>query len=259
MSDNAGANVPNKQLSKYAEDLARVYQSEKRKRKELQEANKELQQIADQLNRSNEALNAANLALQTSYADTIQRLVIAAEYRDEETGNHILRMSRYCALIAEKHGFDQENTAAILLAASMHDVGKIGIPDAILLKKGRLSKGEFEIIKSHTTIGARILGESKALVLQWAGQIALFHHEKWNGLGYPKGLGGTTIPLVGRIAAIGDVFDALTSRRPYKEPFPAEMAFEIIEQDRGVHFDPDLARLFLKHRDEVMRIKEEIG
>ncbi len=249
----------NDQLSKYAEDLSRVYQSEKKKREELQRANEQLQIYARELNETNTALQAAHQALQGSYAATIQRLVTAAEYRDEDTGDHIVRMSRYSAMLAEKLGFEKAHVEAILLAAPMHDVGKIGIPDAILLKKGRLTKEEFDIIKSHTIIGAQILGESDALVLQWANQIALSHHEKWNGSGYPKGLKGTQIPIVGRIAAVADVFDALTSRRPYKEPFPVDDAFQIIMDDSGTHFDPKLARLFLENRFEVLKIKDEVG
>lgn len=224
------------QLKKYAEDMARVYQSEKEKRKDLEIAKDKLQE---------------------SYRETINRLVIASEFRDEDTGDHIVRMAAYCVLIAEKHGLSEAEVEQIHIAAPMHDVGKIGIPDGILLKPGKLTSEEFETIKSHTLIGAKILGGSKSEILQLGTEIALTHHEKWNGKGYPKGLSGTAIPLTGRIAAIADVFDALTSKRPYKDPFPVEVACDIIKKDRGEHFDPELADIFLNNMDAVLKIKAE--
>ncbi len=225
------------QLIKYAHDLVKVYESEKEKRKDLETAHQELQ---------------------GAYLDTINRLVIAAEYKDEDTGDHIVRMARYSALIAEKLGLSARDVQNILYAAPMHDVGKIGIPDSILLKPGKLTAEEFEIMKSHTTIGAKILGNSVAEILKIAAQIALSHHEKWNGKGYPQGLSGDEIPLFGRIVGLADVFDALTSKRPYKDPFPAEIAFEIIMGDRGKHFDPDVVDVFLENIDEVLQIKTEV-
>ena len=225
------------QLIKYAHDLVKVYESEKGKRKDLEAAHQELQE---------------------AYLDTINRLVLAAEYKDEDTGDHIVRMARYSALIAEKLGLPARDVQNILYAAPMHDVGKIGIQDSILLKPGKLTAEEFEIMKSHTTIGAKILGNSEAEILKIAAQIALSHHEKWNGKGYPQGLSGNEIPLFGRIVGLADVFDALTSRRPYKDPFPAEVAFEIIRGDRGKHFDPDMVDVFFENTDEVLQIKAEV-
>ena len=224
------------QLIKYAHDLVKVYESEKEKRKDLETAHQELQE---------------------AYLDTINRLVLAAEYKDEDTGDHIVRMARYSALIAEKLGLPARDVRNILYAAPMHDVGKIGIPDSILLKPGKLTAEEFEIMKSHTTIGAKILGNSEAEILKIAAQIALSHHEKWNGKGYPQDLSGNEIPLFGRIVGLADVFDALTSRRPYKDPYPAEVAFEIIRGDRGKHFDPDMVDVFFENTDEVLQIKTE--
>ena len=222
------------QLKKYAGDMARIYQSEKEKRS---------------------ALELAHNRLQEAYRETINRLVIASEYRDDDTGDHIVRVAGYCALIAEKQGLSEAEVDYIRMTAPMHDVGKIGIPDSILLKPGKLTVEEFETIKSHTLIGAKILGGSSSEILRLAAEIALTHHEKWNGKGYPKGLAGTEIPLVGRITAIADVFDALTSKRPYKEPFPVEKAVDIIAQERGAHFDPELADAFLNNMDAVLRIK----
>jgi len=228
-SDNAesGIDLP-KQLQKYAEDIVRLYQSEKEKRKELEIANNKLLE---------------------SYQETINRLVIASEYRDEGTGNHIVRMASYCAIIAEKHGLSETEVEKIRIAAPMHDVGKIGIPDSILLKPGKLTSEEFEVIKNHTLIGEKILGGSRSEILQLGTEIALTHHEKWNGKGYPKGLAGAEIPLAGRIAAIADVFDALTSKRPYKGAFTVEDARDIIKKERGEHFDPELADIFLNNID----------
>ena len=183
------------QLQKYAKDLTEVYKSEKEKRKELQISEQQLVKYADDLNKSVLELKATHKELQEAYLDTIYRLVLAAEYKDEDTGDHIKRMSRYCALIAEKLGLPAGEVQNIRYAAPMHDVGKIGIPDNILLKPGKLTEEEFDIIKTHSTIGAKILANSKAEILNVAEKIALSHHEKWNGKGYPQGLSDDNIPL----------------------------------------------------------------
>ncbi|MBW2678848.1 MAG: HD domain-containing protein [Deltaproteobacteria bacterium] len=240
------------QLKKYADDLSKVYQSEKEKRKELQTANKQLVKFADDLNKTVKEL-------QEAYLDTINRLVLAAEYKDEDTGDHIVRMSRYSALIAEKMGLSRKEAQDILYAAPMHDVGKIGIPDNILMKPGKLTDEEFDTMKTHHTMGATILAESKAEILRIAQVIAISHHEKWNGRGYPRGLAGDKIPIAGRIVGLADVFDALTSKRPYKIPYPVEVAVDIIQKERGEHFDPDVADVFLENIDEFVKIKEEVG
>lgn len=242
----------NPQLEKYAHDLAEIYKSEKQKRKDLQAANEQLVKFADDLNKTVKELQGA-------YIDTIHRLVLAAEYKDEDTGAHIVRMSYYSALIAEKLGLQAKDVQNILYAAPMHDVGKIGIPDSILMKPGKLTEEEFDLMKIHTTIGAKILANSKSKILQVAEQIALSHHEKWNGKGYPLGLSGDDIPLAGRIVALADVFDALTSKRPYKNPFPVKVAIDIIKKERGQHFDPDVVDIFLENIDEILKIKAEAG
>jgi putative two-component system response regulator len=141
----------------------------------------------------------------------------------------------------------------------MHDVGKIGVPDNILMKPGKLTDEEFEVIKTHSIIGANILAHSKAEVLKLAEQIALSHHEKWNGRGYPQGLSDDNIPLAARIVGLADVFDALTSKRPYKDPYTVEVALDIIEEERGEQFDPDIVDVFLKNIDEILKIKEKVG
>jgi len=196
-------------------------------------------------------------ALQVASLDSIHRLSRAAEYKDEDTGAHIERMSRYAEAVARKMGLDGKTVERILYAAPMHDVGKIGIPDKILLKPGKLDPDEWEIMKQHTTIGARILGGSRAGFLKLAEVIALSHHERWDGSGYPRGLKGTQIPLVGRITAIADVFDALTSRRPYKDPFSLEKSFSIIQESKGAHFDPDVVNAFFSIQNEILAIKKE--
>ncbi len=246
------------QLKKYADDLNTVYQSEKQKRKELQAGKEQLVKFADDLNKTALELKSAHQELEESYLDTIHRLVLAAEYKDEDTGAHIVRMSRYSALIAAKLGLPGEEVQNIEYAAPMHDVCKIGIPDNILMKPGKLTAEEFEIMKTHTTIGAKILAYSKAEILQLAQQIAISHHEKWNGRGYLQGLAGDTIPLAARIVGLTDVFDALTSKRPYKDPFPVEVALDIIKKERGEHFDPDVVDVFFENIDEILKIKDEV-
>jgi len=247
------------QLKKYADDLAKVYQSEKQKRKELQAAHEQLVKFADDLKTTFAELKSTHQELQASYLDTINRLVLAAEYKDEDTGDHIVRMSRYSARIAEKIGLSPKEVESIRYAAPMHDVGKIGIPDNILMKPGKLTDEEFDFMKTHTTIGATILAGSKADILKLARQTAISHHEKWNGKGYPQRFSGNKIPLVGRIVGIADVFDALTSKRPYKDPYPVEVAVDIIKKERGKHFDPEVADIFLENIDEFIKIKKEVG
>ena len=197
--------------------------------------------------------------LKASYLDTLNRLALAAEYKDEDTGDHILRISNYCPIIAEGLGMSREEIDMIRHASPMHDVGKIGVPDNILLKPAKLTREEFDIIKKHTVIGARIMAHSKSKILETSRIIAVSHHEKWDGNGYPRGLSGTDIPIAGRIVALADTFDALTSRRPYKDPYPIEVARDIIKKEREKHFDPDVVDIFLKEIDKFEDIKKRIG
>jgi putative two-component system response regulator len=177
--------------------------------------------------------------------DTIIRLSRAAEYKDTDTGSHIERMSRYTAFVAERMGLPDAYCETMMYAASMHDIGKIGIPDSILLKPGKLTDAEWDIMKQHTIIGARILDGAEAEAVKLGASIAISHHEKWNGTGYPLGLKGENIPLSGRIAAIADVFDSLTSKRAYrKDDFSPNETFKVIEQSVGVQFDPAVFAAF---------------
>lgn len=186
--------------------------------------------------------------------EAILRLSRAAEYRDPETGAHLLRMSNYARLIAARLGLPDEEQELILEASPMHDVGKVGIPDAILLKPGRLDEEEYRVMKRHAEIGHRILCDSPSPLLQAAALIALAHHEKYDGSGYPQGLAGAAIPLYGRIVAVADVFDALTSTRPYKRPWPLEEARAFLEANAGAHFDPACVAAFLAAWPEVLDI-----
>ncbi len=206
-----------------------------------------------------EQLRQALKKLKEISLESICHLCRAAEYKDENTGDHIKRMSQYTSAVASKMGLNKQTVEDLLYTAPMHDAGKIGIPDHILLKPGKLNDKEWEIMKQHTIIGAQILAGSGAKFIKLAQTIALTHHEKWDGSGYPKGLKGSKIPLVGRIAAIADVFDALTSRRPYRmKPFSLKEAFNYIKKERGRHFDPEVVDAFFAAKDEILSIKENM-
>ncbi len=194
--------------------------------------------------------------IRQAYEETIHRLVSASEYRDEETGAHIKRTGLLSEVLALAAGWDPVQAERLRMAAPMHDVGKIGIPDAILHKQGRLDPDEIEIMKQHTTIGAEMLAGSKSQVLQLAHTIALSHHERWDGSGYPAGLAGTDIPLAARIVGIVDVYDAVTHDRVYRPAFSEAEALSIMLDGSGTHFDPDLLELFLSRLPEMRRICE---
>ncbi len=185
----------------------------------------------------------------------IRCLGAAAEYRDNETGLHIVRMSHYAWRLAREIGYSDEAADELLNAAPMHDVGKIGIPDAVLLKPGKLDAAEWAIMRQHTVIGARIIGEHASGLLRLAATIALRHHEKWDGSGYPDGLAGEAIPLAARIIALVDVFDALTSVRPYKPAWPVEDAVAHIRKESGRHFDPALVEAFLRCLPDILAFR----
>lgn len=202
-------------------------------------------------------LHLAYIKVQNASLDTIHRLSKAAEYKDEHTGDHIQRMSRYCVAIARRMGLAQKVLDSILYAAPMHDIGKIGIPDRILLKPRRLKPDEWKIMKRHTIIGGQILQGSDVGFIRLAEVIAMTHHERWDGNGYPKGIGGNAIPLVGRITSVADVFDALTSRRPYKEPIDVDESCSIISEGRGIRFDPGVVDAFFSGIDEILEIKNQ--
>ena len=198
--------------------------------------------------------------LQKSYVQTLKVLGVAAEYRDEETGRHIQRIAEYSRLLAEQMGLGSEYCKTIYHASPMHDIGKIGIPDAVLLKQGPLDEREWPVMKMHCEIGARILKHGESPYLGMALDIALSHHERWDGSGYPRGLAGEGIPLAARIMAITDVYDALRSRRPYKPALPHEKALEIILKGDGRthpgHFDPAVLDAFRRNADAFLEIHD---
>jgi len=205
----------------------------------------------EELNRAFEQLKKVNLQLKESTLDTIQRLSRAAEYRDTDTGAHIWRMSHFAQAIAREIGLPSTLVDNILYASPMHDVGKIGTPDHILLKPGKLSPEEQSFMEGHTLIGEQILGGSTHPLLTMASEIAGNHHEKWDGSGYPRCISGEAIPLPARISAVADVFDALTTRRVYKDAWPADEAFNYIKKQSGSHFDPACADAFFQIREEI--------
>jgi len=189
--------------------------------------------------------------------ETVYRLSKAAEYRDPETGAHILRMAHFSKLIAREMGLSEDDQRLILEAAPMHDIGKVGIPDKILLKPARLTTEEFDVMKQHATFGYELLRGSTSKLLQIGAEIALGHHEKFDGTGYPGGLQGEEIPIFSRIVAVADVFDALTSERPYKKAWELDDAVSFLKSGSGTHFDPACVTAFLAAWDEVQAIRDQ--
>lgn len=212
----------------------------------LYDQSRELERMVDQRTRE----------LLLSRQQIIRRLGRAAEFKDNETGNHVIRMAHYSQLIAEAAGLGPVSQEILLQTAPMHDIGKIGIPDSILLKPGKLNAEEWVLMKKHPVMGADIVGNHDDDLLKTARTIALTHHERWDGTGYPRGIKGKDIPLVGRIVAIADVFDALVSVRPYKPAFSTEEAMGYMTSQAGHHFDPKLIPAFEAVLPQILRIKE---
>jgi len=188
--------------------------------------------------------------------EIVQRLGVAGEFRDNETGAHVTRMSQVCKILAQNHGLGDDFSELLLYASSMHDVGKIGIRDAVLLKPGKLDDSEWQEMKRHPQIGAQIIGKHSSELMTLARETALNHHEKWDGSGYPNGKRGEEIPIGARIAAISDVFDALTSERPYKQAWSIDKAIALIKEESGRHFEPALVEVFLANLDQIIAIRE---
>ena len=203
--------------------------------------------------------------VEASRLEIVHCLARAAEYRDDDTGRHVLRVGRYAGILAREAGLVDERIAMIEISAQLHDVGKIGVPDAILLKPGKLDPDEFAVMKRHCEYGRLIImpdapqPQQCAPLLAMAAQIAFTHHEKWDGSGYPCGLAGEQIPLEGRITAVADVFDALGSRRPYKPPFPLEQCLAIVREGRGKHFDPSIVDALLRRMGEITGVQSELA
>jgi putative two-component system response regulator len=215
--------------------------------------------------------------LEASRAEMLHCLARAAEFRDDDTGQHVLRVGKYAGVIARALGFDKARVEMIELAAQLHDIGKIGVPDAVLHKPGKLDDAEFEMMQrhcatalniivplsrdesqvyqAHANLGGSLLSVQSSPLLELAATIAQTHHERWDGTGYPLGLAGEDIPMPGRITAVADVYDALSSRRPYKKPFPREKCFTILKEGRGTHFDPKVLDAFFSRAEEIVRIQ----
>lgn len=222
----------------------------------------EIKLLHEQLRDKNEALEhhvrTRTRELDEAQIETFERLALAAEYRDEPTGQHTRRVGRTAALVAGQLGLQVGTRDLIHRAAGLHDVGKIGVPDTILLAERGLTPEEFDVVKTHTAIGARILSGSRSPLIQMAEEIALTHHERWDGAGY-GGLVGNAIPISGRITAVADVFDALTHQRPYKPPWTVEAAIAYIEGERGGHFDPEVVDAFLHVQEKVSTLSLDRG
>ncbi len=206
-----------------------------------------------------EDLGAAQRRTYRAHLDTVRSLALAAESKDMDTAAHIERISRYSEVVARGLRLAPHEVELIREASPMHDVGKIGIPDAILLKPGPLTSEERRIMQEHPKIGARILQDYDAEVLRAGRVIALYHHERWDGTGYPEGLAGGKIPLEARICGIVDVFDALTMDRCYRDALPNDVVYEMMKDERGKHFDPVILDLFFEHRPEIERIQRAYG
>ncbi|MGO2233427.1 two-component system response regulator [Marinomonas sp. UCMA 3892] len=213
--------------------------------------------LYDQNRQLQKKVDERTKALQASQLRIIHHLGRAVEFKDNETGAHVIRMSHYARMIAQEYGGNDEWVNQIFQAAPMHDVGKIGISDAILLKPGKLTPEEWEKMKLHTVYGGEIFSEEDDPMLKLARSIALTHHEKWDGSGYPKGLKGEEIPLEGRIVAIADVLDALMSKRPYKEPWTLEKSLAYIEENSGSHFDPNLVPIIKNLQTQIVSIRQQ--
>lgn len=202
-----------------------------------------------------ETVRVRTQQLKETQLEIVHRLAQAAEHRDNETGSHVIRMSHYALVLGQACGMSEEECDTLFHATPMHDVGKLGIPDRVLLKPGKLDADEWEIMKQHTVIGAKLLANSQSPVLQMGELIALTHHERWDGSGYPHQLAGEDIPLVGRICAVADVFDALTSQRCYKDPWPLEETLEEIRSLSGLQFDPRLIEVFEEFLPVILGIQ----
>jgi len=214
--------------------------------------------LENEVSKKTTELSHAFEKIKMTSLETIYRLSRVAECKDEDTGSHIQRMSHYAVAVAYRMGLKKDIIENILYSLPMHDIGKVGIPDRILLKPAKLDATEWEIMKQHTIIGGRILEGSDDALIETAKVIALTHHERWDGGGYPEGLKGVKIPLISRIATVADVFDAMTSRRPYRqEPFTVEETFQVIKEGRGVHYDPEVVDAFFAAKEEIVATKEE--
>lgn len=250
------------QLYQYAKDMQKLLaerDSAEISEKEKEAAYAQLECFNKDFMKLMEEREKSYKALELSHLDTLRRLAAAAEYKDDDTGVHIVRMSRFSAIIARAYGQNEEYCNLLEQASPMHDIGKIGIPDSVLKKPGKLTDEEWVMMRKHPEYGANILGGSDIPVIQMAEEVARTHHEKYDGSGYPLGLKGADIPLSGRIVALADFFDALTMDRCYRPAFSDEKTLEMVRENIGTHFDPEVVDAFFSVSDEIIEIRNRIN
>ena len=251
------------QLALYAKDLNELLVREQKKSRKLEATNKQMQAYAQDLKAAYHAERRKTSELEKAYADTVVRLTLASRYKDEETGTHIQRLSHYSKALGLCVGLSEDEAQLIFDAAPMHDVGKVSIPDMIMQKRGPLDEQEWEIVKRHPVFGANLLAGSPSQLLETAREIALTHHERWDGTGYPQGLKGNDIPLGGRLIMLVDTYDALRSRRPYKPAYTHTKVCDIMlhgdDRTQPTHFDPQLLEAFREIHEQFDVIFSEIA
>jgi len=250
------------QIFLYADDIRKLLVERDlavKNEKEKNSSYKQLERFTHDFMILMEQKEKSHKALELSHLDSLKRLASAAEFKDDDTGTHIIRMSRFSSIIARAYGQDQKYCKLLEQASPMHDIGKIGIPDSVLKKPGKLTEEEWECMRKHPEYGANILSGSDVPVLQMAEEVALAHHEKFDGSGYPSNLKGEQIPLSARIVALADFFDALTMDRCYRPAFSDEKALAMVKENNGTHFDPDVVHAFLSVRDEIINERDRIN
>ena len=250
------------QLFRYAQDIQKLFAERDEAVKNEKEGNaayKQLERFKNDFMMLLEQKEKSYQALESSHLDTIRRLAIAAEFKDNDTGEHIVRMSRFSSMIARAYGQDEKYCNLLEQASPMHDIGKIGIPDDVLKKPGELTEEEWALMRKHPEYGANMLSGSDVPVLQMAEEVALGHHEKFDGSGYPSNLKGEQIPLSARIVALADFFDALTMDRCYRPAFSDEKALTMIKENSGTHFDPSVVKAFFSVSDDIINERNKIN
>lgn len=250
------------QLFRYAQDMQKLFAQRDKAVKNEKEGNaayKQLERFKNDFMMLLEQKEESYKALESSHLDTIRRLAIAAEFKDNDTGEHIVRMSRFSSMIARAYGQSEKYCDLLEQASPMHDIGKIGIPDDVLKKPGKLTEEDWVLMRKHAEYGANILSGSDVPVLQMAKEVALSHHEKFDGSGYPANLKGEQIPLSARIVALADFFDALTMKRCYRPAFSDEKALSMIKENSGSHFDPNVVKAFFSVSDNIINERNRIN